>query len=103
MRGAAFALSFLLAAPLACGSRERANIGAPDTPSDDSEAGVGGAPEDAAGAVDAGTDAATEAQPAASAAPPVVDPKTAELALKRASQPTAIEQAPYGLRFEILE
>jgi hypothetical protein len=103
MRGAAFALSFLLAAPLGCGSRERANIGAPDTPGDDTEAGVGGASEGAGTAIDAGSDAAVEEQPAASAPPPVVDPKTAELALERASQPTAIEQAPYGLRFEILE
>ncbi len=104
MRGAALALFFLLAAPLACGSRERSNIGAPDTPGDEPEQGAGGAPEDA-GVSDAASDAEASATPgqAASEPAPAVDEKTAELALERALEPTSIEQAPYGLRFEIIE
>ena len=102
MRGAALALSFLLAAPLACGSRERASIGAPNAPSDDgSDAGTDAAEEDA-GDASADVDADAGAQPGA-AAPPAVDPRTAELALERALEPTAIEHAPYGLRFEVVD
>jgi hypothetical protein len=102
MRGAALALSFLLAAPLACGSRERATIGAPDPVAGESDEDAT-ALEDA-GPSDAGGDDAGDGQGApASEPPPTVDPKTAELALGRALEPAAIEQAPYGLRFEILE
>ncbi len=74
-------------------------------PSDESDSGAGGAPEpeDAGANADASSDAAAGEQPGATPPPPAVDPKTAELARERALEPAAIEQAPYGLRFEILE
>ena len=100
MRRAGLALFLLLFGSVACGSRERPTVGVPGPP-EAADAGESDAGEVDGGAADAGPDGGGAA--ASAPEPPRPDPTAVKLALERTAQPTDIEQAPYGLRFEVIE
>ncbi len=90
-----------------CAGDKHSSIGVPGaTGEGDTETDAGSDSDAAADALDGGSAEGGDGGPGAAAAPPPPpkpDPTLVKMALDRTGQPAAIEAAPYGLRFEVVE
>ncbi len=105
MRRRALALLLFSVGLSACAGGKRSSVGVAATEEDADAASDGGGEAGAANELDAGSADAGDAGPSAKEPPPQPkpDPTLVKLALDHTGQPVAIESAPYGLRFEVVE